>query len=153
MNQKRMNQTYSHFDCTLFYRVCPLLFSTIDPKSYGKNIIKSFFCLTFLHNRLCRIWMTFARYLMGVKRRTRILVIARLVRYLKAYVDDDSKIAAIYLKKNIFWFTNQVFSPSVFAGTHIPILWMWFGNIYLPFLFTLKFSFVISTLTLAISAQ
>ena len=37
-----MNQTYSHFDCTLFYRVCPLLFSTIDPKSYGKNIIKSF---------------------------------------------------------------------------------------------------------------
>ena len=148
-----MNQTYSHFDCTLFYRVCPLFyFLPLIPKVMVKHH-KKFFCLTFLHNRLCRIWMTFARYLMGVKRRTRILVIARLVRYLKAYVDDDSKIAAIYLKKKVFWFTNQVFSPSVFAGTHIPILWMWFGNIYLPFLFTLKFSFVISTLTLAISAQ
>ena len=55
--------------------------------------------------------MTFARYLMGVKRRTRILVIARLVGYLKAYVDDASKISAIYLKKKIV----LVHKPSFFA--------------------------------------
>ena len=55
--------------------------------------------------------MTFARYLMGVKRRTRILVIARLVGYLKAYVDDDSKISAIYLKKKCFGSQTKFFRP------------------------------------------
>ena len=70
--------------------------------------------------------MTFARYLMGVKRRTGILVIARLVRYLKAYVDDDSKISAIYLKKKLFWFKTKFFVLGIcrYAHTHLmDVIW------------------------------